>query len=102
MYIAIPIDNKDIKEAKITKIYNAVSWAIVEFDEGVIKNISVAPSWQESGVDWLDFVVLENRFENAFDFLNEGIVVLARRQGQDSIEEIIEGFKFKELDEIGF
>jgi hypothetical protein len=36
------------------------------------------------------------------DFLNEGIMVLARREGQDSIDEIIEGFKFKELDEIGF
>jgi hypothetical protein len=28
--------------------------------------------------------------------------VLARREGQDSIDEIIEGFKFKELDEVGF
>jgi predicted Fe-Mo cluster-binding NifX family protein len=102
MYIGIPIDSKDIKKAKIAKTFEAVAWAIVEFDEGVIKNIALAPSWQESGVEWLDFVVLENRFENAFDFLNEGIVVLARRQGQDSIEDIIEGFKFKELDEIGF
>ncbi len=57
---------------------------------------------QEHNKDWLDFVVLENRFENFIDFLNEGMMVLVRRAGQDSIDDIIEGFKFKELDEVGF
>jgi len=101
MYIAIPID----ENKNITKMLNAKEWAVVEFDEGVIKGIKYIPTWSEylnHGIDWLDFVVLENRFENAMDFLNEGIVALARREGQDSIDEIIEGFKFKELDEVGF
>jgi len=98
MYIAIPVDSNK----NIAKIFEAKEWAIVEFDEGVVKSQKFVPTWSEHGVDWLDFVVLENRYENAMDFLNEGIMVLARREGQDSIDEIIEGFKFKELDEIGF
>ena len=102
MYIAIPVDNKELKEAKITPIANASNWAIIKFDEGEIKSMHVASNWQESGVDWLDFVILENRYENILDFLNEGIVVLVRREGQNTIDEIIEAFKFKELDEAGF
>ena len=102
MYIAIPLNSNDFKSAKISKIADAKVWAIIEFDEGVIKSIKEAPTWQESGVDWLDFIVLENKYENIMDFLNEGITVLVRRQGQESIDEIIEAFKFKELDEAGF
>jgi len=98
MYIAIPVD----ENKNITKQLSAKKWAVIEFDEGVVKSTKFVDSWQNHGVDWLDFVVLENRFENAMDFMNEGIVALARRSGQDSIDEIIEGFKFKELDEVGF
>jgi len=102
MYLAIPVDNKNLQEAKITTIVNATNWAIINFDEGEVKSMHSAPSWQESGVDWLDFVILENKFENYLDFMNEGIMVLIRREGQDLIEDIIEAFKFKELDEAGF
>jgi len=102
MYIAIPMDSNDFKNANITTVANAKVWAIIEFDEGEIKSIKEAPNWREHGVDWLDFVILENRFENSIDFLNEGITVLVRRDGQDSIDTIIEAFKFKELDEAGF
>jgi len=102
MHIAIPMNSNHFKDATITTTLNASCWAIINFDEGKIKNIKEAPSWQESGVDWLDFVILENRFENSIDFLNEGITVLVRREGQDNINSIIEAFKFKELDEAGF
>ena len=98
MYIAIPVD----KNKNIAKQLEAKEWAIIDFDEGVVKSTKFVPTWSEHGVDWLDFVVLENRFENAMDFMNEGIMVLARREGQDSLDDIIEGFKFKELDEVGF
>jgi predicted Fe-Mo cluster-binding NifX family protein len=101
MYIAIPVDNENLEEAKITTTIDAKTWAIINFDAGEVKSTHTAPSWQESGVDWLDFVVLENRFENIIDFLNEGIMVLCRREGQESIESIMEAFKFKELDEVG-
>ena len=98
MYIAIPVD----ENKNIAKISEAKEWTIIDFDEGVVKNMHTAPSWEESGVDWLDFVVLENKFENILDFMNMGIMVLVRRAGQDTIDDIIEAFKFKELDEAGF
>ena len=102
MYIAIPVNINDFKEAVVTTIADAKVWALIDFDEGVVKGIKEIPTWQEHGTDWLDFVVLENKYENIMDFLNEGTTVLVRREGQDSIDSIVEAFKFKELDEAGF
>jgi len=102
MYIAIPIDSNDFKNATITTLADTKVWAIIEFNQGEIKSIKDVTSWSEHGVDWLDFIILENRFENSIDFLNEGVTVLIRRDGQDSIDALIEAFKFKELDEAGF
>ncbi len=102
MYIAIPLNSNDFKNATITTITDAKNWAIIEFDEGVVKSIKEVSTWQEHGMDWLDFVVLENKYENILDFMNEGIMVLVRRKDQDNIDSIIEAFKFKELDEAGF
>ena len=79
----------------------AEHWALVEFDAGEVRSVTFHPHWDQSGADWIDYAVLENRFENAMDLMEAGMMVLARREGQDSIELIIEGFKFKELDEIG-
>ena len=102
MYIAIPVDNQNLQKAKIAKILEAKGWAVIDFDEGVVKSMQFSDSYHPEGVDWIDFIVVENRYENIIDFLNEGIMVLARREGQDAIEDIIEAFKFKELDEAGF
>jgi len=102
MLIAIPVDSKS-QNAKITPRVQAKTWAVVEFDEGEIKSINFSDSFEdafnESG--WIDFVVLDNKFENYIDIMEYGSMVLVRRAGQDDIELIIEGFKFKELDEIG-
>jgi len=102
MYIAIPLNSNDFKNATISNMTEAKAWALIDFDEGVVKSIKEIPSWQEHGTDWLDFVVLENKYENIMDFMNEGTTVLIRREGQDSVDNIIEAFKFKELDEAGF
>ncbi len=103
MLIAIPVDSKEPKDAKIKPRLSAEVWAIVDFDEGRVKKVdfeeSFETAFEKSG--WIDFVVLDNNFENYIDIMDYGSMVLVRRTGQDSIEEIIEGFKFKELDEIG-
>ena len=101
MLILIPLDSNDRDSAKIAKRDEAKFWALIDFDEGEIKNIEICPSKDECQASWIDFVILENKFENYLDFMEEGVMVLVRRAGQDSIDLIIEGFKFKELDEIG-
>ncbi len=102
MLILIPVDGSDPNEAKIVPRSKAKEWALVDFDLGEVQSVKFYPDWDKTDANWIDFVVLENRFENAMDFMEEGMMVLARREGQDTIELIIEGFKFKELDEVGF
>ncbi len=100
MLILIPVDGVEEKTSKITKLMNVKKWALVNFDAGEMKSVSFFDDRTQMGVDRVDFVVLENKFENYLDFMEEGMMVLVRRE-EESIEDIIEAFKFKELDEAG-
>jgi predicted Fe-Mo cluster-binding NifX family protein len=101
MLILIPVESDRGIEARITTVAGKKKWALVDFDEGEVKSITFHDDRTQSGAEWIDFVILENRFENAMDFMNEGMMCLARRE-EETIEEILSAFKFKELDEIGF
>ncbi len=101
MLILIPVDGIDPKHAKVTTLPNRKKWALVDFDEGVIQAVDFYDNRAEAGVEWIDFVVLANAFENYMEFMEEGMIVLCVRE-EETIEEIIEAFKFKELDEVGF
>ncbi|MEA3418707.1 MAG: hypothetical protein U9Q90_04835 [Campylobacterota bacterium] len=100
MYVLIPVDGTDEKASKITTLLSMKKWALVNFDEGEVKSVSFFDDRTQTGADWIDFVVLENKFENYMDFMEEGMMVLARRS-EETIEDIMEAFKFKELDEAG-
>jgi len=100
MRIWIPVDNANDKAAKITPQFEASKWALVDFDEGKIKSLEFYNAIEELGGEWVDFIILSNKFENYIDYMNEGMMVLVVRE-EETIEDIIEAFKFKELDEIG-
>jgi predicted Fe-Mo cluster-binding NifX family protein len=99
MLIWIPVDGKDKKLSKVTKVIDVTKWALVDFDEGEVKSIRFFDK-REDYSDWVDFIILENKFETYIDYMNEGMMVLSVRQ-EETIEDIIEAFKFKELDEVG-
>lgn len=101
MLILIPVESEKGIHSKIATLSEMKIWALVDFDEGEAKSISFHDDRMETGADWIDFVILENRFENAMDFMNEGMMCLARRE-EETIEELLSAFKFKELDEVGF
>jgi len=99
MLIWICVDSKDEKNAKITKVMDAKYWALVEFDEGVVKKTTFYDN-REDYSDWVDFIIMKDKYESYMEFMNEGMMVLVVRE-EETIEEIIEAFKFKELDEAG-
>jgi len=99
-YILIPVDSDKGMEAKIVPILQMKTWAIVEFSEGKVKSLVFHEDRSSSGIEWIDFVVLDNKFENYMDFMNEGMMCLVKRE-EETIEEIMSAFAFKELDEIG-
>jgi len=102
MLILIPVHGNDPETARIVPRNEAKQWALVDFEEGEVRSVTFHPDRLETGADWIDFVVLESPYESYMDLMEEGMMVLSRRPGQDTVELIVEAFKFKELDEVGF
>ena len=100
MLIWICVDSKDGNSSKITKVMDAKYWALVEFDAGKVKEISFYHK-REDFMEWVDFIIMKDKYESYMEFMNEGMMVLCTRK-EESIEEIMESFTFKELDEVGF
>ena len=100
MYILIPVDGENGLEAKITTLAGMTIWALVEFENGTSKSVKFCEDRTQCGVDWIDFVILENKFESYIDFMGEGMICLTRRK-EETINELVSAFAFKELDEMG-
>jgi predicted Fe-Mo cluster-binding NifX family protein len=100
MLIWIPVGAENGKASKIVPQAEAKKWALVAFDEGQIKSLDFYNTIEEFSGEWVDFIILANKFENYLDYMNEGMMVLVVRE-EESVEDIVEAFKFKELDEIG-
>jgi predicted Fe-Mo cluster-binding NifX family protein len=100
MLIWIPVEEEKGIDSQIVSQADAKRWALVDFDAGEIQSIRFYANREESEEAWVDFIILANKFENYLEYMNEGMMVLVVRE-EETIEDIIEAFKFKELDEIG-
>ncbi len=100
MLILVPVESTNGMDAKIATMGEKKSWALLDFDAGEVKNIGFFEDRMQTGEDWIDFVILKNKFENYMEFMEEGMMVLVTRQ-EETLEDVINAFKFKELDEIG-
>jgi len=99
MLIWICVDSKDKESAKITQVIDVKYWALVEMDGGETKEITFYDK-REDYSDWVDFIVMKNKYESYMEFMEEGMMVLCTRE-QETIDEVIVSFVFKELDEVG-
>ena len=100
MLIWICVDKQDKENANITKVVDVKFWALAELDGGTIKDITFYEN-REDFDDWVDCIVMKDKYESSMDFMNEGMMVLTIRE-QETISEVIESFIFRELDEVGF
>jgi hypothetical protein len=96
MLILIPLN--PVQE--IVAQHEATQWALVEFHEGVVETTQFFATKEAIDAPWIDFVILLNRFENYLEYMEAGSMVLAVRN-EKHLDEILEAFKFKELDEVG-
>ncbi len=99
MLIWMCVDSKDSQNAKLTEVASAKYWALVEMDGGDTKDITFY-NRREDYTDWVDFIVMKNKYESYMEFMDEGMMVLCVRE-EETISEVIEAFVFKELDEVG-
>jgi len=100
MLIWIPVDSSEMESAKIVPQLEAKQWLLIDFEEGTIQSATFYNTREELGGEWVDFIILANKFENYLEYMNEGMMVLVVRE-EKHIGEIMDAFKFKELDEIG-
>lgn len=100
MQILIPVDGTDAKLSKVASRLDAKKWALVEYDSGVVQSTNFFDDRDQVGMGVAEFVVLKNKFESYMDFMEEGIMALVVRE-EETIEDIMEAFGFKELDEMG-
>jgi len=100
MLILIPVDSSDVTRARVTLVPSVSQWALVDFDEGMVRSVTFHTERPVSGERWIDFIILADKFENYMPYMEEGMMVLCVRE-EKTIEEIMEAFKFKELDEVG-
>lgn len=98
MLILIPMNSNKRHEALITTLDQTQDWALIELDEGEIKDIRFFKRRDEID-EWIDCVVVENDQEYVWPFMEENITVLVA-PSQKSIDEIVEAFLFKELHDL--
>ncbi len=94
MNILIPID----KDKKLCSLKENSSWSVATLDEGKTKDILFYSS-QDEIQEMIDYIVVRSKDEPTDDFYFEGVGVLIAPV-QQTIEDIIEAYMFRELHEL--
>ena len=79
----------------ISSIEENKAWAFITLDEGKIAKVEFFDRREDISV-LIDSVVVINDLEYVWPFMDEGIIALVA-PSQKSIDEIVEGFLFKDL-----
>ena len=100
MLVVIPMDSTDVDNAKITSVLDAKTWAELKIEDGELKEIIHADSY-DGFSNWPEAVVVQNDGEPVMDFINMSMIILVAHT-QKSIAEIVEAFLFRELHDLAY
>ena len=100
MLIELPLSSRDLDEAWLTTMDDAKVWGLIEFDEGEVKRVDFYDSREEID-EIVDYAIVAKQGEPIWPMIEENIFVLVAREGA-TVDEVMEGFKFKELHEASF
>lgn len=100
MNILIPVDSCDENEASITKINEAKYWVQLSIEDGKVltSNFNIDKECFES---FSDAVVVVDDGEYVWPFIEQNMLVLVAYT-QKSIDDIVEAYLFKELNELAY
>jgi hypothetical protein len=98
MLLLIPVDQKDIEEAKLTPLQDVKAWALLDISEGKMQRYEFFDDRTQIK-EWVDCVIVQSDKEYIWPFMEENIAVLVAPM-QRYIEDIIEAYLFKELHDI--
>jgi predicted GTPase len=100
MNLAIPLSAEDKESARLVPMNEAKAWAQVKVEEGKVQGIKFASSWEEFE-EFSDFVIVDNDKEYVWPFIEQNMIVLVAHF-QKSIDDIVEAYLFKELNELAY
>ncbi|MEA3374467.1 MAG: hypothetical protein U9Q62_12350 [Campylobacterota bacterium] len=98
MNILLPMDSDDTQEGRLVSINEVKKWALIVLEEGQVVEIKYYDT-REAIEEWVEAVVVTNDFEPVMSFIEEQVMVLVAHT-QRSIDDIVEAFLFKELNEL--
>jgi predicted Fe-Mo cluster-binding NifX family protein len=98
MNILLPMNGDDTQEGSLVPIGEVKKWALVVLEEGKVVEIDFYDS-REDIQEWIDAVVVVNDYEPVMSFIEEQVMVLVAHT-QRSIDDIVEAFLFKELNDL--
>ncbi|QFR44026.1 hypothetical protein CVO_00655 [Sulfurimonas sp. CVO] len=100
MYILIPVESENIQEASLTKINEVKVWVQVLLDEGKIQEINFNENRDEFE-KFSEVLIIMDENEYVWPFIELGMMVLVAHT-QRSIDDIVEAFLFRELNELAY
>jgi hypothetical protein len=100
MLLLLPVDSTNQEEAKLTKVFEANSWAQIDVEEGIIKSVTFNDTF-DGFEDISEAVVLENDAENPMMFMDYNMMPLVAHT-QRTIDDIVEAYLFRELHDLAY
>ena len=100
MLVLLPMDSTDVQEAKLTKVFEAKTWAQLRIEEGEL--VEVLHNDKFDGFEnWSEAAVVCDNSEPVMDFMNMSMIVLVAHT-QRTIDDIVEAYLFRELHDLGY
>jgi len=100
MLVLLPMDSTDVQEAKLTKVFDAKTWAQLRIEEGELVEVLHNDKF-DAFEDWSEAAVVCDNSEPVMDFMNMSMIVLVAHT-QKTIDEIVEAYLFRELHDLGY
>lgn len=98
MNVLLPMDGDNTQEGRLVGIHEMKTWALLAIEEGQVMETTYYDT-REAITEWVEAVVVINDFEPVMPFIEEQVMVLVAHT-QRSIDDIVEAFLFKELNEL--
>ena len=100
MHVLLPVDSCDASKASLTKINDAKFWAQLLIREGRVSKMNFSVD-RECFEDFSEAVVVVDDGEYVWPFMEQSMMVLVAHT-QRSIDDIVEAYLFKELNELAY
>jgi hypothetical protein len=98
MLVLLPLDGDNTQESKLVSLNDVKKWALLDISEGEVVEINFYDTREEID-ERVEAVVVIGDYEYVWPFQEQQIMVLVAHT-QRTIDEVVEAFLFKELNDL--